>query len=67
MDTKRVFTKMDLRWGYNNVRIKEGNEWKAAFIMHVGSFKPMVMFFWFDELARHFPDNDKQYLQRLDQ
>jgi len=28
---KRVFTKMDLRWGYNNVRIKEEDEWKAAF------------------------------------
>jgi len=26
MGTKRVFTKMDLRWGYNNVRIKEGDE-----------------------------------------
>ena len=26
MSTKRVFTKMDLRWGYNNVRIKEGDE-----------------------------------------
>ena len=22
----KVFTKMDLCWGYNNVRIKEGNE-----------------------------------------
>ena len=45
MGSKRVFTKMDLRWGYNNVRIKEGNEWKVAFITHVGSFKPVVMFF----------------------
>jgi len=26
MGTKRVFTKMDLRWGYNNVWVKEGNE-----------------------------------------
>ena len=24
--TKRVFMKMDLRWGYNNVRIKERDE-----------------------------------------
>jgi len=26
MGNKKVFTKMDLRWGYNNVRIKKGNE-----------------------------------------
>jgi len=42
---KKLFTKMDLRWGYNNVRIKEGNEWKAVFMMPEGSFEPMVMFF----------------------
>jgi len=38
--TKKIFTKMDLWWGYNNVRIKEGNEWKVTL---EGSFKPMVM------------------------
>ena len=42
---RKVFTKMDLRWGYNNVRIKEGDEWKAAFSMPEGSFEPTVMFF----------------------
>jgi len=43
--TKKVFMKIDLRWGYNNVRIKEGDEWKAAFTMPEGSFEPTVMFF----------------------
>ena len=26
ISTKKVFIKMDLRWGYNNMRIKEGDE-----------------------------------------
>ena len=43
--TKKLFTKMDLRWGYNNVRIKEGDEWKAAFTTLEGLFEPTVMFF----------------------
>ena len=42
---KKVFIKIDLHWGYNNVRIKEGDEWKAAFSMLEGSFEPTVMFF----------------------
>jgi len=27
------------------MRIKKGDEWKAAFTTHVGSFEPVVMFF----------------------
>ena len=42
---KKLFTKMDLRWRYNNVRIKEGDEWKVAFTTSEGSFEPTVMFF----------------------
>ena len=45
MGSKRVFTKMDLWWRFNNVRIKEGDKWKGAFTIHVGSFEPTVMFF----------------------
>jgi hypothetical protein len=41
----RYFTKLDVRWGYNNVRIKEGDEWKAAFRTNRGLFEPLVMMF----------------------
>jgi len=42
---KKVFTKMDLTWGYNNMRIKKGDEWKAAFTTLEGSFELTVTFF----------------------
>ena len=43
--TKKVFTKMDLQWGYNNIWIKEGDKWKMVFTMPEGLFELMVMFF----------------------
>jgi len=45
MGSKQVFTKIDLWWGFNNIRIKEGDEWKGAFTTHVGFFELTVMFF----------------------
>jgi len=45
MGSKRVFTKMDLWWGFNNIRIKEGDKWKGALMIHMGSFELTVMFF----------------------
>src|SRR5438445_8674479 len=40
-----MFSKMDLRWGYNNVRIKEGDEWKGTFVTARSAYEPLVMFF----------------------
>jgi len=40
-----LFTKFNIQWGYNNIRIKEGDEWKAAFLTPEGLFEPLVMFF----------------------
>ena len=41
----RYFTKFDIRWGYNHIRICEGDEYKAAFKTPLGLYKPTVMMF----------------------
>jgi len=41
----RYFMHLDLRNGYNNIRIKEGHEYKLAFNTPLGQFKPLVMYF----------------------
>uniref|UniRef100_A0A0W0FYD8 Reverse transcriptase-rnase h-integrase n=1 Tax=Moniliophthora roreri TaxID=221103 RepID=A0A0W0FYD8_MONRR len=45
LKTAKVFTKLDLCNGYNNIRIKDGDQWKAAFKTPQGLFEPTVMFF----------------------
>ncbi|KAF8830708.1 hypothetical protein HHX47_DHR2000968 [Lentinula edodes] len=39
----KIFTKIDLRAGYNNVRVAQGHEWKTAFRTRYGSFEYLVM------------------------
>jgi len=41
----RYFTKLDICWGFNNIHIKPGDEWKIAFCTNCGLFEPLVMFF----------------------
>ena len=41
----RYFTKLNVHWGFNNVCIKPGDEWKVAFWTNRGMFKPLVIFF----------------------
>ena len=41
----KYFNKLDLIWGYNNIWIKEDNEWKAAFLTNKELFEPQVMYF----------------------
>ena len=39
------FSALDIRSGYYNVRMKEGDEWKTAFITNRGLFESLVMTF----------------------
>jgi Reverse transcriptase (RNA-dependent DNA polymerase) len=41
----KYFTKLDVRWGFNNVQMNDGDEWKATFHTNHGLLKPLVMFF----------------------
>ncbi len=50
----KYFTKLDVCWGYNNVRIREGDEEKAAFRTNRGLFEPTVMFFGLTNLPATF-------------
>jgi hypothetical protein len=40
-----IFMTFNIRWGYNNVRIKDGDQWKVAFKTCFGVYEPMVMYF----------------------
>jgi hypothetical protein len=42
---KTLFSKMDLRWGFNNIQIKEEDRWKAAFKTPFRAYETLVMLF----------------------
>jgi len=41
----KYFTKLNVCWGFNNICIKPGDKWKAAFCTNCGLFEPLMMFF----------------------
>ena len=61
----KYFNKLDLIWGYNNVWIKEGDEWKAAFLTNKGLFEPQVMYFRLCNLPGMFQQMMNSIFQEL--
>ncbi|QRW15686.1 Retrotransposable element Tf2 protein [Rhizoctonia solani] len=54
LHSAKVFTKLDLQWGYNNVHVKEGDKQKTAFRTKYGLYKSLVMTFdLLDDDASH--------------
>jgi len=47
------------------VRIKEGDKWKGAFMTHVGSFEPIVMFFGITNLPATFQEMINEILKDM--
>ena len=54
MKDSTLFTKFDIRWRYNNIRLREEDQWKAAFITPLGLYEPTVMFFGFSNAPPTF-------------
>ena len=63
--TKKVFTKLDLQWDYNNVQIKKRNKWKIAFITLEELFEPTIMFFRLTNSPAIFQTMMNEILQDL--
>jgi len=65
MKSNKVFMKMDLWWGFNNIRIKEENEWKRVYIMYVELFELTIMFFGITDLLVMFQAIMREILRDL--
>ena len=62
---KTLFTKFDIRWGYNNIQIKEEDWWKVAFKTPFGLYEPTVMYFGLTNSPATFCHAMKKMLQPL--
>jgi Reverse transcriptase (RNA-dependent DNA polymerase) len=80
LEGKALFTTLNICWGYNNICIKQEDQWKAAFITPYGLYIPKVMpfglhntpatFQWcmyntFRDILNHWPENVFIYMDNF--
>ena len=65
MESKKVFTKIDLWWSFNNIRIKEEDQQKGVFTTHVGLFELTIIFFGMTNLPATFQTIMNEILRDL--
>jgi len=60
----QIFIKIDLKWVYHQIRIKEGNKWKRAFRTSEELFKPIVLQFGFTNTPAIFQKRINSVLKK---
>jgi len=61
----KIFTKIDLKWSYNLIRIKEGDEWKTAFRTRYDLYEYLVMPFGLGNVPATFQNMINEVLRDL--
>ncbi len=65
---KKVFTKMDLRWGYNNMRMEvDTSDYATGEVLSIegedGKWRPVTFLFKFlNEMERNYKIHNKEML-----
>ena len=62
---KKAFTKLDLQYSYNNIRIKKRDKQKVVFTISKRFFEPTVMFFELTNSLAMFQTMINEILQNL--